>query len=192
MEDPLLFTLAVLAILGTPGPTNTLLATSGASAGLRRSLVLLPAEACGYLTSILLLGLVLGPVVAASPAISIALRLAVGAYLFVLALKLWRRGAVAQVDAAGIGPRQLFVTTLLNPKAIIFALGVIPFGAAHVWVYLLGFVAMLAMVGFGWILIGSGIGRLAQAGGLTRLVPRLGAAAIGVFATLIVISPLMR
>jgi hypothetical protein len=67
MEDPLLFTLAVLAILGTPGPTNTLLATSGAGVGLRRSLVLLPAEACGYLISILLLGLVLGPVVAASP-----------------------------------------------------------------------------------------------------------------------------
>jgi len=192
MEDPLLFTLAVLAILGTPGPTNTLLATSGAGVGLRRSLVLLPAEACGYLISILLLGLVLGPVVAASPAISIALRLAVGAYLFVLALKLWRQGAVARADAAGIGPRQLFVTTLLNPKAIIFALGVIPFGTAGVWVYLLGFVAMLALVGFCWIMVGAGIGRLAQAGGVARLVPRVGAAAIGLFAALIVMSPLMR
>jgi threonine/homoserine/homoserine lactone efflux protein len=192
MEDPLLFTLAVLAILGTPGPTNTLLATSGAGVGLRRSLVLLPAEACGYLISILLLGLVLGPVVAASPVVSVVLRLAVGAYLFVLALKLWRQGAVARADAAGIGPRQLFLTTLLNPKAIIFALGVIPFGSTHVWAYLLGFVTMLALVGFGWILAGSGIGRLARAGGQARLVPRLGAAAIGLFATLIVFSPLMR
>jgi len=45
MDDPLLFALAVLTILGTPGPTNTLLATAGATGGLRRSLPLVPAEA---------------------------------------------------------------------------------------------------------------------------------------------------
>jgi hypothetical protein len=61
MEDPVLFALAVLAVLGTPGPTNTLLATAGATAGLRRSLALIPAEAAGYTISILTLGLALGP-----------------------------------------------------------------------------------------------------------------------------------
>ncbi|MFY8031875.1 MAG: hypothetical protein ACOVO5_08585 [Devosia sp.] len=38
MTDPLLFLAAVLTLLGTPGPTNTLLATAGATAGVRRSL----------------------------------------------------------------------------------------------------------------------------------------------------------
>ena len=41
MTDPFAFALAVLALLGTPGPTNTLLATAGAAAGWRRSLRLL-------------------------------------------------------------------------------------------------------------------------------------------------------
>ncbi len=93
---------------------------------------------------------------------------------------------------AAIRPRQVFVTTLLNPKAIVFALGVIPFGSAHVLAYLLGFVALLAMVGTGWLLAGAGMGRIARAGGRGQIVPQVSAAAIGVFATLIVISPLLR
>ena len=62
MTEPLAFILAVLGLLATPGPTNTLLAASGAAVGLRRSLHLIPAEVSGYLCSILALALVLGPV----------------------------------------------------------------------------------------------------------------------------------
>ena len=40
MQDPVLFTLTVLFILGTPGPTNTLLATAGGTVGFRRALPL--------------------------------------------------------------------------------------------------------------------------------------------------------
>ena len=55
MQDPFLFAAAVLAILWTPGPTNTLLATAGATRGFRHSLPLIPAEAAGYAISILVL-----------------------------------------------------------------------------------------------------------------------------------------
>ncbi len=63
MQNPVLF---ALAVLGTPGPTNTLLAT----AGLRRSLPLIPAEAAGYTIAVL----TLGPVVAGAPLLAGALR----------------------------------------------------------------------------------------------------------------------
>jgi threonine/homoserine/homoserine lactone efflux protein len=192
MESISLFIITVLTILGVPGPTNTLLATSGAAVGWRGSLKLIPAEACGYLTTILLLGFVLGPVIAGSPIISTALRLAVGVYLCMLAYRLWGDGAAQQTGATAITVRRLFVATMLNPKAIVFALGVIPFGKPHVTAYLLGFVAMVAMVGTGWLFVGDAAGQMARAGGKAQWVPRIGAAVVTVFAMLVVVSPLMK
>jgi threonine/homoserine/homoserine lactone efflux protein len=104
MENPVLFALAVLVVLGTPGPTNTLLATSGATARLRRSLPLIAAEAAGYTVSILTLGLVLGPVVAGAPFLAGVLRMAVGIYLLALAFGLWRRGGAALATGAVVTP----------------------------------------------------------------------------------------
>jgi threonine/homoserine/homoserine lactone efflux protein len=192
MEDPLLFALAVLAVLATPGPTNTLLATSGAMVGLRRSLPLVPAEAAGYGIAILTLGLVLGPVMAGQPLLAAALRAAVGAYLLMLAWRLWRRGAGAVVGAGLVRPRQLFLTTLLNPKAIVFALGIVPFGKAPVLPYMLGFLALLVTVAVGWIGLGAVLGRAAARRGIAGVVPRLGATAVAGFGVLLLVGPLLR
>jgi threonine/homoserine/homoserine lactone efflux protein len=192
MEDPLLFALTVLTILGTPGPTNTLLATSGAAAGFRASLRLVPAEAAGYLIAILTLGLILGPVVAASPLLVAGLRLAVGTYLLLLAVRLWRRGGATFAGGVAVAPRQVFTTTLLNPKAVVFALGVVPFGAPRPYLYLLGFVLMLAAVAVCWIGAGAALGRAAAGAGRAGVVPRVGAAAVAAFALVLVSGPLLR
>ena len=192
MDDPVLFTLAVLAVLGTPGPTNTLLATAGATAGVRRSLPLVPAEAAGYSISVLALGLVLGPAVAGAPALAGALRAAVGAYLLLLAVRLWRGGRAALATGALVTPAQVFLTTLLNPKAIVFALGIMPFGAPRVWPYLLGFLLLLVSVATGWIAAGAALGGVVGGRGWGGMVPRVGAAAVGAFAVLLMAAPLLR
>lgn len=44
MTNPFLFVLTVVTILVMPGPTNTLLATGGATVGMRRALPLALAE----------------------------------------------------------------------------------------------------------------------------------------------------
>jgi threonine/homoserine/homoserine lactone efflux protein len=193
MEDPVLFVLTVLAILGTPGPTNTLLATAGASVGLRRALRLMPSEAAGYLIAILAIGLIFRPMVTHHPTVGVVLRLLVGIYLLWLALGLWRRGGLALPGPAQvITMRQIFVTTLLNPKAIVFALGVIPFGASRPWLYLLSFLVLLSGVALAWISLGAAMGRAATALGRAALVPRVGALVVGVFALLLVASPFVR
>jgi threonine/homoserine/homoserine lactone efflux protein len=192
MQDPILFTLAVLAILGTPGPTNTLLATSGAAVGLRRSLPLLPAETAGYLISILTIGLVVGPLLAGTPVLVSVLRVGVGCYLLLLAVRLWQRGDRGAERTAVIGPAEVFLTTLLNPKGVVLSLAVVPFGrGVPLWPYLLGIVLLLVSVATCWVAAGAVAGRAAQGAGVHRLVPRIGAAVIGVFGVVLVTTPLI-
>ena len=136
--------------------------------------------------------MVLGPVVAASPLLATGLRLAVGSYLLLLAVRLWRRGGAALVDGGVVTPRQVFTTTLLNPKAVVFALGVVPFGAPRPHFYLLGFVVMLAVVALCWIGAGAALGRAATGAERAGVVPRIGAAAVAAFALVLVSGPLMR
>jgi threonine/homoserine/homoserine lactone efflux protein len=161
MTDPILFILAVLTLLGTPGPTNTLLATSGATAGVRRSLVLLVGELGGYLIAIAAIRIVLGPVIHAWPVVGIALKVAVVAYLVVIAVRLWRHGNSLTDEKARIDVPAVFVTTLLNPKALIFALSIIPAEHPALWAYFTAFAVAVPLVGLCWILLGRAVGAAA-------------------------------
>jgi threonine/homoserine/homoserine lactone efflux protein len=191
MREPILFLLTVLLILGTPGPTNTLLATGGGTLGFRRALPLVPAEASGYLITVLTVGLLLGPVIKSFPLLALGLRLAVGVYLVILSAKLWRHQPV-DLTVAPVTPRQVFLTTLLNPKGIVFALVVIPFGIANWAVYVACFLILVVAMSVSWILLGATLQRIAKAAGHARLVTRVGATAIGIFATILLVSPLMH
>lgn len=153
MTDPLLFCVAVLTILATPGPTNSLLAVSGASLGFRRSLRLVPAELAGYLTTIVIVGVVLGRV--ADRALTLGLRVACVVVLVIIGARLWRHSQDGGEAPAYVGPRDVVVATLLNPKALVFALAVVPIQSKAWLLYLAGFSAILVPVSLTWIAIGA-------------------------------------
>ena len=184
MTDPFLFILAVATILGTPGPTNTLLATGGALVGIRRALPLLAGELSGYLIAVFAIRLVLEPVLETLPLIGKILRIAVALYLVYLAAKLWLNRSRHPSERRVVTIPAVFVTTLLNPKAIIFALTVLPFGHPVFLAYLGAFIVGIVTAGSLWIVIGATAGNVAG-GRLAVLVPAVAAAALLLFAGLI-------
>lgn len=157
MIDPVLFILAVLSLLAAPGPTNVLLATAGATAGVQASIKLLGAALAGYLLAVAALRLALGPVIEATPWAGIALKVAVALYLIWVAVALWRRSASLTGDGA-VTMRAMFVTTLLNPKSLVFAFGIIPAAHSSLWAYIAALAVAILAVGLGWVLIGRMIG----------------------------------
>jgi threonine/homoserine/homoserine lactone efflux protein len=166
--EPTAFVVASVALLATPGPTNTLLATSGAAIGVRRSIPLLAGELCGYMAAITLLRVLVGPIVAAIPAFEILLRIAVVSYLLYLSAKLWLHGAA---EISGSGPVTIslvFVTTLLNPKGIIFAFTLLPQGIDLLLLcpWLAALAVQITAIGSAWIVTGAWLRR-----GLRGVIP---------------------
>ena len=180
MTDLPLFVLAVAAVLATPGPTNALLFTAAGLTGAARSLHLLLAELAGYGLAIGTLRLAGGPLIAASHGFGLGLRLLLIGYLLLLAWRLWR--ANPSPDGRMLQPvtfSGVFVTTLLNPKALIFAFALFPaFGSLVAALpYAAAFALIVPAAGLGWIVAGALLGRV---GGprLPRILPRLAAVAL--------------
>jgi threonine/homoserine/homoserine lactone efflux protein len=186
MTDEVTFILGAALLLATPGPTNTLLAASGAATGFRASLGLLCGELGGYLMAIAVLMTAVGPIIAASPAFAIALRVAVVLYLLYLAAALWRRGALAAAGARPVTLPRVFVTTLLNPKAVIFAFTLLPTippaEAAEVMAHLAALSALILMIGSAWIAAGATLRHRLDCDTAPRLGCRAGAIAMILFA----------
>ena len=156
----LLFIFLVLSILFTPGPTNTLLASSGVQVGVRSSIALIPAEAFGYLIAISAWGFLMAKVALHIPLLPAILKLFSAGYMLFLAFKLWRTAHLhTDYQQPTIQARELFCATLLNPKALLFASAIFPnlawlkleYYVAHMLVFLI----ILIPIAFLWILLGS-------------------------------------
>jgi threonine/homoserine/homoserine lactone efflux protein len=144
--------LAILALLLTPGPTNSLMLLAGAERGLIRACRLIPAELAGYFLTVVPLVLVGQSVLENWPGLRAAVALAAAIWVAFLALMLWRLPDVA--TAQTVGAKALFVTTSLNPKALIFGLVLLP-SPDRLVVNLVLFAALIAVVALLWAGLGA-------------------------------------
>lgn len=162
--------LAILVLLVTPGPTNTLLFLAGTERGWRGTLRLIPAEVAGYLVTVIPLTLIGATLLASAPALRPAIALAAGLWVAWLALKLWQPEQ-SGTTAAKVTARMVFFTTLLNPKALIFGLVLLPATAPAQGFAL--FTALVVLVAVAWVWIGQ---RLPSAAGTGLALMRRAAA----------------
>lgn len=187
MNDSLTFALGALALLATPGPTNALLATSGATRGIKASLPLLFGEAAGYILAVVILRAAVGPFIAAAPAFGQVLSAVVCAYLIYLAAGLWRKSALPFETTSPVTLASVFTTTLLNPKALVFAFTLLPqeegVSLAILAPWLSALVGLVVLAGSGWIILGATLARVA--GGSHRIGYRTGAVVLFVLAMLV-------
>jgi len=163
------FLLATVALLAAPGPSNTLAGVAGAQGGLRRVVVLLPPLVAGYLCAVLPLAWAGANLTRAWPALMPGIQLAAAAWVLWLAVGLWHdRPQGAQSGA--VSAARLWLTTVLNPKALVVALALLPpptdpcFGPR-----LALFAAISAIVAFGWGAIGAATRSCDTAGRLVGL-----------------------
>lgn len=123
--SPAAFLLAATIILATPGPTNTILAASGAAMGWRRARVLPLAEAAGYLLATSCYLVLAGSLAHLAVAMA-ALKACAAAWLLYAAWQLWGRQMHAADADVPVSVRRVFITTLLNPKAMLVGAILIP------------------------------------------------------------------
>ncbi len=180
------FALTTAIILLTPGPTNTLLAAAGLGQGMRGALPLAAFELAGYLVAISVWGFFLTSAQQQYPWLGTSVRIASSCYLAFMAVKMWRAAqALSASEQRLIGPGDLFLATLLNPKGLVFASAIFPPHAFDdIQVYLAAialFACLLLPIGLIWIRFGAAL----ASGRLTFMSPaklqRAAALAIGVF-----------
>ncbi|TPP09494.1 hypothetical protein [Rhizobium glycinendophyticum] len=155
------FALAVLLLLLTPGPTNTLLAVAGAARGLKDALPLVGAELAGYLITISTLVFLAAPILAGQPMAALIVKLASTVWVLLLAIRLWSNPPTVD-DPGAIGALGVFVTTFLNPKGLVIGLALmppaltgIPGGFAAPLPYLALFSALVVLVALSWLTFGA-------------------------------------
>lgn len=182
--------LAIFVLLVTPGPTNTLLAIAGAERGWTRALPLIPVEIAGYLTTILPLVSVGATIIAHLPVLKLAIALIAAAWVLWLALRMWRISRPDRNDP-GVTAWRIYVTTMLNPKALIFGLVLLP--AATAWGLALNlglFVGQILLVAAVWAALGAALSGRSTPPGLPDWLRRAAALWLGAIALWLVSSVL--
>ena len=135
MGQPLIFGFVLFAAvtLFTPGPNNIMLMSSGLTYGFRQTRPHIAGVALGFALMVALMGLGLGAIFTAYPALQIVLKYAGAAYLIYLAIMIAVSGPVPDGEAAQGRPMTFVGAALfqwVNVKGWVIALGTITTYAA--------------------------------------------------------------
>ncbi|MDB5776759.1 MAG: lysine transporter LysE [Herbaspirillum sp.] len=146
-------------VLMLPGPTNTLLLSSGLKVGIRRTLPLVAAEALGYVTAISLWGFFLLSFATSAPWFLDVVKLLCSVYILWLAVKMWTQSRMLDDRNAGpVSIREIFAVTVMNPKALLFASTLFPLEAFKSAEYfacaVIAFLMILAPISIAWSSLG--------------------------------------
>jgi len=112
-------------LLITPGPTNTLLLLSGATSGFLSMQKLILAEAAGYSIAISILGYMTSILASHLPGAVTVINIFGAMYIFWLSVKVWR-SQQKNIHGTVISAKDVFHTTLFNPKAFVVAAHIMP------------------------------------------------------------------
>ncbi|RFZ86945.1 hypothetical protein D0Y60_15455 [Shinella sp. WSJ-2] len=176
------FLFAILALLLTPGPTNTLLTVGAAARGFRKSVPLLLGELSGYLTVVIPLATIAAALLDGRPILATGLRIVAACWVLFLAARLWLVSSkpAGEGDAKAVTVGQVFLTTMLNPKAPIIGLVIMPHGTLTEIAPALGLFSLLvAGAGTSFLVLGSLVGKAPVLS--PRLIYRVAAAFLVVF-----------
>jgi threonine/homoserine/homoserine lactone efflux protein len=188
MNNALPFILGVLGLLAVPGPTNTLMAAAGAAMGVRRSLHLLIGELGGYAIAITLWSELVGAAALSQPMIGVMAKLLAAAFLIWSAWKLWSRAGQHTAGGA-IDLQRVFLTTLINPKGLVFAFAIFPqVGFVARLPYLGIFAVLVVLTAIGWQSLGVAAALSSRGLFTAARVERFCATVLVVFATILIVQ----
>jgi threonine/homoserine/homoserine lactone efflux protein len=169
----------VVVTLFTPGPNNTMLMSSGLNFGFRRGLPHLWGVSLGFAVMVLAVGLGLGALFQAYPALYTVLKYVGAAYLLYLAWQIATAGAPdpdGQTNGRPITFLEGAAFQWLNPKGWVMAVGAISTYAAVaafpgnvlLIAFLFGSLGILSCAA--WLGFGTSLRRLLKSPGLVRAV----------------------
>lgn len=182
---------ALMLLLLSPGPTNTLLFRAGLLFGFRASWTLALTECLAYLLQVSLWGVALLYLAAYSPWALKSAQLAAACYLLYVSYKLWqRKNSVINPGSDRFSGLYFFWLTVMNPKGLLIVSFIAPVGTFATLPGYAGFMATLALVvipvGAAWIVLGSRFEGIQKAWLTPLKINRATSIAIGCFATLMV------
>ena len=149
--------IALTVLLLTPGPTNTLMALAGAERGLGHAAGLIPLELAAYLCVAVPLAVAGAGLLTAVPGLLAAVTAVAAGWVLWLAIRMWRCPVAQQDGPATVTPFRVFLTTLLNPKALIIGLVLLPGPSLPLRTAV--FAALVCGAALTWIGLGAALAR---------------------------------